>query len=323
MGRQSGGAPFPPSGPAPRRHFAAGRRARNRLISRADPMGPGACADAMGIFSMTSVLSLLGLGAEWAFYATLLIALVALAWFVWVSAMVRYIPNDRLGVLEKLWSLRGSVSGGLIALKGEAGFQPEVMRGGFHFFMPFQYRIHRAPIVTIPQGQIGYVFARDGVPLASTQTLASNVEAADFSNARAFLEQGGHKGPQRKILREGAYAFNLAQFVILTKESNFAVALNADDAQLFATMSSLIESRAGFEPVVIKDADDVIGIVTVHDGRARFGAKFGIWRSIEAFQSVALAKFGFQPGGPGLSLGRAPWAARDEGPRAGGPGRRV
>jgi len=31
MGRQSGGAPFPPSGPAPRRHFAAGRRARNRL----------------------------------------------------------------------------------------------------------------------------------------------------------------------------------------------------------------------------------------------------------------------------------------------------
>ena len=71
-----------------------------------------------------------------------------------------------------------------------------------------------------------------------------------------------------KILREGTYAFNLAQFVILTKEKNFAVALNADDSQLFETMSALIESRNGFVPVVIKDADDVIGIVTVHDGPA-------------------------------------------------------
>ena len=88
------------------------------------------------------------------------------------SGVVRYIPNNRLGILEKLWSFRGSISGGLIALRGEAGFQPDVLRGGYHFFMPFQYRIHNANLVTIPQGQIGYVFARDGVPLASTQTLA-------------------------------------------------------------------------------------------------------------------------------------------------------
>jgi hypothetical protein len=42
---------------------------------------------------------------------------------------------------------------------GEAGFQPDVLRGGFHFFFPFQYRIHSQSLVTIPQGQIGYVFA--------------------------------------------------------------------------------------------------------------------------------------------------------------------
>src|SRR5437763_277086 len=92
-----------------------------------------------------------------------------------VSGAVRYIPNNRLGVLEKLWSTRGSVSEGFIAQAGEAGFQPEVLRGGYHFFMPFQYRVHRAPLVTIPQGQIGYMFARDGVALAPTQTLASTV----------------------------------------------------------------------------------------------------------------------------------------------------
>jgi uncharacterized membrane protein YqiK len=198
--------------------------------------------------------------------ALLVALIVLLALFIRASGAVRYIPNDRLGVLEKLWSPGGSVRQGLIALHGEAGFQPEVLRGGYHFFMPFQYRIHRQTLVTIPQGQIGYLFARDGVPLDSTQTLASNVAADDFQQTRAFLENSGQRGPQRKILREGTYALNLAQFVVLTKERSYAVALDVQELALLSSMSTLIESRNGFEPVVIKDSDDAIGIVTVHDG---------------------------------------------------------
>src|SRR5262245_66476210 len=74
----------------------------------------------------------------------------------------RYIPNDRVGIVEKLWSPSGSVKHGIIALEGEAGFQPELLRGGWHVLMPFQYRLHKMPLVTIPQGKIAYVFARDG-----------------------------------------------------------------------------------------------------------------------------------------------------------------
>ena len=36
----------------------------------------------------------------------------------------RYIPNNKVGVVEKMWSLSGSLKHGLIALNGEAGFQP-------------------------------------------------------------------------------------------------------------------------------------------------------------------------------------------------------
>ena len=105
---------------------------------------------------------------------------------------VRYIPNDRIGILEKKWSARhGSIREGFIALNGEAGFQPEVLRGGYHLFKPYQYRVHTVPLVTIPQGQIGYLFARDGRPLPSTQTLASNEAADDFQDVRAFLAAGG------------------------------------------------------------------------------------------------------------------------------------
>src|SRR5262249_13904023 len=148
------------------------------------------------------------------------------------------------------------------------GFQPDVVRGGLHFFMPFQYSMHRANLVTIPQGQIGYVFSRDGEPLPPTQTLASNIEADDFQDVRGFLVKGGQKGPQRKILREGTYAINLAQFIVLTAQSIYAVNLSSSEQKLFADMSTLITERDGFEPVVIHDAEDMIGIVTIHDGPA-------------------------------------------------------
>ncbi|TRC97023.1 flotillin family protein [Mesorhizobium sp. WSM4303] len=196
------------------------------------------------------------------------VLVIVLAILLWWSGVVRYIPNDRLGILEKLWSFRGSISNGFIALNREAGYQPEVVRGGLHFFMPFQYSMHRANLVTIPQGQIGYVFARDGKPLPPTQTLASNTDADDFQDVRGFLEKGGQKGPQRKILREGTYAINLAQFIVLTTQSIYSVNLSASEQSLFSNMSSMISERGGFEPVVIHNADDMIGIVTIHDGPA-------------------------------------------------------
>src|SRR6185436_4876828 len=131
---------------------------------------------------------------------------------------IRYIPNTRVGIVEKLVSGKGSVKSGLIALDGEAGFQPSVLRGGWHLLTPFQYRVHRMPLVTIPQGKIGYVFARDGRDLPPTQTLASNVTASNFQDAAGFIRAGGQKGPQRMILREGTYAINLVQFVVLTPD---------------------------------------------------------------------------------------------------------
>src|SRR6188508_166379 len=206
-----------------------------------------------------------------AFPAVLSLSLVLwIAFALFVAAVLlltfRYIPNDRVGIVEKLWSPSGSVTSGLIALHGEAGFQPALLRGGWHVMMPFQYRLHKMPLVTIPQGKIGYVFARDGQPLPPTQTLAANVTANDFQDVAAFLRSGGQRGPQRKILREGTYAINTAQFVVITNERVYFHALDAGDGDTFKRMAALIAERRGFEPVVIKDAEDSIGIVTVHDG---------------------------------------------------------
>jgi uncharacterized membrane protein YqiK len=185
---------------------------------------------------------------------------------VFMSGFLRYIPNNRVGIVEKLVSGRGSVKSGFIALKGEAGFQPDVLRGGWHLFIPFQYRIHSVPLVTIPQGKIGYIFARDGLPLQPAQSLASNVTANNFQDVRLFLQEGGQQGPQRQILREGTYALNLAEFVVITEDSVFYLPLSREEEATFKRMAEVIKERGGFQPVIIKGADDLVGIVTVHDG---------------------------------------------------------
>lgn len=197
--------------------------------------------------------------------------------FVWLivawSGCIRYIPNARVGVVEKLWSSSGSVRAGLLALNGEAGFQPELLRGGLHFFAPFQYRVHICPMVSVTQGKIGYVFARDGLDLPAGQTLADNARVADFRDVRGFLQGGGQKGPQRKVLREGTHIINPALFVVMTEEATYSMTLDATEREYYARMRELLDERSGFAPVVIKaasgpNATDLLAVVTVHDGPA-------------------------------------------------------
>ncbi len=192
--------------------------------------------------------------------------LLLVVFILFLLSGIRYIPNNKIGIVEKRISGRGSVKSGIIALNSEAGFQPNMLRGGLHYLMPIQYAVHVLPLVTIPQGRIGYVFARDGQPLAAAQTLASNEKANDFQDATVFLKSGGQRGPQRKVLREGTYAIHLSQFVVITEERVYALALDKQEGELFQRMAKLISERGGFAPIVIKGTDDVVGIVTVHDG---------------------------------------------------------
>jgi len=193
-----------------------------------------------------------------------LIAVAALFALLLISG-IRFIPNNRIGIVEKRFGAR-SLKSGFIALHKEAGYQPDVLRGGLHYLMPIQFRVHIAPLVTIAQGKIGYIFARDGEPLSAMQVLATNTTANNFQDVVHFLTNGGQRGPQRQILREGTYAINLAQFVVITEERVFSLPLSREDELVIQSMAAVINTRKGFTPVVIKDSDDLIGIVTVHDG---------------------------------------------------------
>ena len=60
--------------------------------------------------------------------ASAVVCLVVAVLFT-ITRCVRYVGNNRVAVVEKLWSRRGSITAGLIALSREAGYQPVVLRG--------------------------------------------------------------------------------------------------------------------------------------------------------------------------------------------------
>src|ERR1700744_5652140 len=185
-----------------------------------------------------------------------------------VSNIFRYISNNQVGIVEKLWAPKGSIKSGFIALHGEAGFEPEILRGGIHIFVPFTYRIHKSDLVTVGQGRIAFLFARDGAPRAPSQVLAANDtdDKSDFQDARRFLLGGGQKGPQRKVLREGTYAINTTQFAIITDDRVYGHALTERERGVLEGMQLTISERWGFTPFVLASDQDLVGIVTVHDG---------------------------------------------------------
>jgi uncharacterized membrane protein YqiK len=200
---------------------------------------------------------------------------------------VRYIPNNRVGVVEKLWSGKGSVpAGGILALRGEAGYQVALLRGGIHFGLwRWQYKIHKIPLVTIPQGKIGYVYARDGEPLSASQTLGRDIDCNNFQDAALFLAGAngvrGQRGRQRAILREGVYAINQALFIVITEDVVYQLEVQGRrETERLGDWQKELAEVDGFDPVVVGGVMeapdplnpdhtimvDSIAIVTVQDG---------------------------------------------------------
>lgn len=224
---------------------------RNKLISRKR-------GSAMG-------MELIGI------LATIVISLLVLYLLIFQIMGLRVINSNEVAVVEKWWSFKGSLKDSIIALNGEAGYEPSLLRGGIHFRSVLMYKIHKYPLITIPQGQIAYIFARDGKPLEPVQTLGKVVnEANNFQDVKGFLQNGGQRGPQRGILREGTYAINLAQFVVITPSDIKAVNISRQDRNELNAMQQTLAQRDAFTPVIImgkgNNASDDICIVTVHDG---------------------------------------------------------
>src|SRR4051812_13920966 len=215
--------------------------------------------------------------APWVLWAGGLAIVVLLVCLPRLLGIV-YIPHTQVGVIEKIWSSRGSLrEGQIIARNGEAGYQARFLRGGIHFGLyPWQYRIHKEPLVVIGEGKMAYVYARDGVPLKPVQTLGRTVDSNHFQDAIRFLEAGGQRGRQRGILREGVYAINLALFVVITEDRVFSGPVK-ESADRYESWKAQLAGLRAFDPVVIGA------------GQSRFTAHLADTSASEAGSAPSLA----------------------------------
>lgn len=129
------------------------------------------------------------------------------------------IPDDSLGVVTKKFVLLGShrnlPAGKIVALNGEAGYQADTLPPGLHVGLwPWQYTVGRVKFFTVPQGKVGSVEACDGKPLDSGHIVARQVPCDSFQDARAFLTNGGERGPQMAVIPPGTYRINTLLFSV-------------------------------------------------------------------------------------------------------------
>lgn len=174
--------------------------------------------------------------------------LVLLLLLPWLCGAV-FIREQQVGVVIKKFGSGALPPGRLLALAGEPGYQADTLPPGLHLgFWPWQYRILKAPVTIIPQGEIGLIVAADGAPIPPSRILARVVECDDFQNARRFLVGGGERGRQLGMITAGTYRINPILFTVITSA-------NADMNGMHP--ASLVLQRV--EP-------DQVGIVTTLDG---------------------------------------------------------
>jgi uncharacterized membrane protein YqiK len=187
-------------------------------------------------------------GIQMAAAALIAIVLLSIGPLVLGSVFIR---ERQVGIVIKKWGPRSLPPGRLVAVGGEAGYQAETLAPGLHFgFFRWQYRIIKAPVTVVPQGEIALVVAADGASIPSERILGKVVDCDNYQDARKFLLNGGEKGRQLGIITAGTYRINKALFNVITS-------ITAPEHGMGA--GQLVLQRV--EP-------DMVGIVTTLDGKS-------------------------------------------------------
>jgi uncharacterized membrane protein YqiK len=152
-----------------------------------------------------------------------LVLLLSYKKVLWLCGVI-IVPDDSIGVVTKKFVLIGKhkdlPDGSIIALNGEAGYQADTLPPGLHIGLwPWQYTVDRVTFFTVPQGKMGVVEARDGKPLGSGHIIAHQVACNSFQDARAFLQNGGERGPQMEVIPPGTYRINSLLFAIAVTDA--------------------------------------------------------------------------------------------------------
>jgi regulator of protease activity HflC (stomatin/prohibitin superfamily) len=152
------------------------------------------------------------------------VALLALV----VLPSIRIIAPNQVGLVIKRLSPKKLSEGNIVAFRGEAGYQADLLMPGWRVKVWWLYRVEKHPIVQVPSGEIGLVIAQAGQPLpVGAKTGIYKDAFGDFSDLRRFVENGGQKGVQRQVLPPGSVApIHPLGFLVITRSNFYGVPID-------------------------------------------------------------------------------------------------
>ena len=162
--------------------------------------------------------------------------------FVLYKMFLVNVGAQEIVIKERRFLGKKMSDGRVVAMKGQVGIQAEVLRSGWHFlFFPLERVYERHALIEIGSDQVGVIEAIDGAPLPQGRIFApdeANNAHNFYQNPIAFLEKGGVKGVQMRLLPPGKwpihpYLFRVSKApVTVIPDGKLGIVTAADGMQL-------------------------------------------------------------------------------------------
>ncbi|MBP9112839.1 MAG: hypothetical protein KBF88_08515 [Polyangiaceae bacterium] len=196
-------------------------------------------------FSPNQMVELIGVGV------------LALLVLIVLFQSIAIAGGDQFITLERRWFGKPMADGRTVALRNEVGVQARTLGPGFHFLVPFIYKVKKHRFITISTNQIGLVRAITGLPIPTGQFFGRTVDSNLFQDGEAFLRNSGEKGPQLAILPPGEYQINPHLFTVQIED---ALVIKEDEVGIVEAVAGLpcAVGRIFTDPVecdLFQDAD--------------------------------------------------------------------
>ncbi|GIJ45681.1 hypothetical protein Val02_25670 [Virgisporangium aliadipatigenens] len=184
------------------------------------------------------------------------------------------IGPTQVGLVVKRYGLRSLKADTPVAMRGEAGYQADLLMPGMRFRLWPRFAVYKHPWVQVPAGEIGVVIAQVGKPLPiGAKSARYRTEFGDFSDLHAFLKGGGEKGVQRPVLPPGTLApIHPIAFIVITAREVFGtpvapeLAALARHGHLAPESFGLDEEQLHVKVIAPGKGGDVVGLVTALEG---------------------------------------------------------
>lgn len=143
----------------------------------------------------------------------ILVLAIFVGWFFGLRG-ISIVRDSEVGIVTRKIFGKQMPQGQIIACDSEVGIQADTLMPRFYWFNPIVWSVKKAKITIIPDGKIGIVSCIDGKQIPAGRLFGNEVASNLFQDAKAFLMNGGCKGPQINILRPGQYRINTAIFTV-------------------------------------------------------------------------------------------------------------